>query len=30
MGAVLKYAEDLQAARAADVAAIVGHGSGDG
>jgi MoxR-like ATPase len=30
MGTVLKYAEDLQAARAADFAAVVGHGSGDG
>jgi MoxR-like ATPase len=29
MGTVLKYAEDLQAARAADFAAIVGHGRGD-
>src|SRR5246127_1049046 len=27
MGTVLKYAEDLQAARAADFAAVVGHGS---
>ena len=30
MGTVLKYAEDLQAARAADFAAVVGHGGGDG
>jgi MoxR-like ATPase len=30
MGTVLKYAEDLQAARAADVAAVVGRASGDG
>ena len=30
MGTVLKYAEDLQAARAADFAAVAGQGSGDG
>jgi hypothetical protein len=30
MGTVLKYAEDLQAARAADVAAVVSRASGDG
>jgi len=29
MGTVLKYAEDLQAARAADFASVVGHGRGD-
>jgi hypothetical protein len=27
---VLKYAEDLQSVRAADIAAVVGHGTGDG
>ena len=30
MGAVLKYAEDLQNVRATDFAAVVGHGSADG
>ena len=30
MGAVLKYAEDLQNVRAADFAAVVGRGPGDG
>jgi MoxR-like ATPase len=29
MGAVLKYAEDLQSVRATDFAAVVGYGSGD-
>jgi len=29
MGAVLKYAEDLQTVRATDFAAVVGSGSGD-
>jgi len=30
MGAVLKYAEDLQSVRAADIAGVVGHGTVDG
>src|SRR5215469_1043696 len=30
MGTVLKYAEDLQTARSADLAAVIGHGSGAG
>jgi hypothetical protein len=30
MGAVLKYAEDLQTVRATDFAAVVGSGSADG
>jgi hypothetical protein len=29
MGTVLKYAEDLQSVRAADIAAVVGHGTGN-